>query len=149
MTMQLIRYQPWGAYDLMDRLLAGHDGQLAQDSATAARPGIAWTPSVDIQEEAERFVIHADIPGVEPKDIEISMEDGVLTLSGERKLESREEQAGWKRTERHSGRFLRRFTLPEGTDAEGINAKGSNGVLEIIIPKIAKAAPRKIEIKIN
>ena len=143
--MQLIRYQPWGAFDLVDRLLAGQDGQLAQDAATAAN----WIPSVDIREEAERFVIHADVPGVDPKDIEISMEDGVLTLSGERKLDTSEEKAGWKRQERHSGRFLRRFTLPEGTDAEGINAKGSNGVLEIIIPKVAKVQPRKIEIKVN
>jgi len=146
--MQLIRYQPWGAFDLVDRLLASHDGHLAQDT-TARGPGIAWTPSVDIQEEAQRYVIHADVPGVDPKDIEISMEDGVLTLSGERETEIREEKEGWKRVERHTGRFLRRFALPEGTDAEGISAKGSNGVLEIIIPKTAKVQPRRIEVKVN
>src|SRR5579872_1123247 len=140
MTMQLIRYQPWGHYDLVDRLLAGH----AQNSTAAD-----WTPAVDIKEEAERFVIHADIPGVDPKDIEISMEDGVLSLSGERKSEARSEQDGWTRTERRTGRFLRRFTLPEGTDAEGISAQGSHGVLEIVIPKIAKVAPRKISVKVT
>jgi len=143
--MQLIRYQPWGAFDLVDRLLAGHNGHLIQDTAAAAD----WIPSVDIQEEAERYVIHADVPGVDPKDIEISMEDGVLTLSGERKFDTSEEKAGWKRQERHTGRFLRRFTLPEGTDAEGISAKGSNGVLEIVIPKVAKAVARKIAVEVT
>jgi len=139
--MQLIRYQPWGSYDLMDRLLAGRQ---AQGSAAAE-----WTPAVDVKEETERFVIHADIPGVDPKDIEISMEDGVLSLSGERKSVTTSEQEGYTRTERLTGRFLRRFTLPEGTDAEGISAQGSHGVLEIVIPKAAKAQPRKISVKVN
>ena len=143
--MQLIRYQPWGSFDLVDRVLAGHPSHHAQDTAAAA----GWVPSVDIKEEAERFVIHADVPGVDPKDIEISMEDGVLSLSGERKAEAHEETAGWKRQERRTGRFLRRFTLPEGTDAEGISAQGNHGVLEIVIPKQAKAQPKKITVKVN
>jgi HSP20 family protein len=145
MNMQLIRYQPWGHFDLLDRVLAGQHGRHAQDTTAAAD----WVPSVDIKEEAERFVIHADVPGVDPKDIEISMEDGVLTLSGERKSEARDQQDGWTRTERRTGRFLRRFTLPEGTDAEGISAQGNLGVLEIVIPKIAKVAPKKIQVKVN
>lgn len=143
--MQLIRYQPWGAFELVDRLLAGQQGRFAQDATAVAD----WMPAVDIKEEAERFVIHADVPGVDPKDIEISMEDGTLSLSGERKSETRSEQDGWKRVERHSGKFLRRFTLPEGTDAEGISAQGSHGVLEISIPKAAKAQPRKIAVKVT
>ena len=137
--MQLIRYQPWNAFELMDRVLAGQHPHATAD----------WVPSVDIKEEAERFVIHADVPGVDPKDIEVSMEDGVLTLSGERKSESRTEQDGWKRTERLTGRFLRRFTLPEGADAENISAHGSHGVLEISIPKLAKVQPRKISVKVS
>ena len=140
--MQLIRYQPWGAFDLVDRFLAAQAPHAAGVTAD-------WTPAVDIKEETERFVIHADVPGIDPKDIEISMEDGVLSLSGERKSETREEKDGWARVERKSGRFLRRFTLPEGTDAENISAQGSHGVLEIIIPKIQKAAPRKIQVKVN
>jgi HSP20 family protein len=87
--MHMIRYQPWGSFDLVDRLLAGHAGRYHGADATAD-----WTPAVDIKEEAERFVIHADVPGVDPKDIEISMEDGVLTLAGERKSETRSEQDG-------------------------------------------------------
>jgi HSP20 family protein len=141
--MQLTRYQPLNPFDLMDRLLTAHNARYSDDTTAAAD----WVPSVDIKEEAGRFVIHADVPGVDPKDIEISMEDGVLTLAGERKSESRTEQDGWKRTERLTGRFLRRFTLPEGTDAEGISAQGNHGVLEIVIPKAAKPAARKIAIK--
>lgn len=140
--MQLIRYQPWGAFDLVDRFLAAQNPRYAAEIAD-------WSPAVDIKEEAERFVIHADVPGVDPKDIEVSMEDGVLTLAGERKTESRTEQDGWKRTERLTGKFLRRFTLPEGTDAENISAHGSHGVLEISIPKLAKVQPRKIAVKVS
>jgi HSP20 family protein len=141
--MHVIRYQPWNPMDqFVNRLL---DGQgIRYQGATAD-----WTPSVDIKEEAERFLIHADVPGVDPKDIEVSMEDGVLTISGERKVESRETQEGWTRTERHTGRFLRRFTLPETANAEGISAKGEHGSLEIVIPKQSKAAPRKIAVKVN
>lgn len=147
--MQLIRYQPWGHFDLLDRVLAGQHGRHAQDGNAATGAAADWVPSVDIKEEAERFVIHADVPGVDPKDIEISMEDGVLTLSGERKSAAASEQEGYTRTERRTGRFLRRFTLPEGTDAEGISAQGNHGVLEIVIPKTVKAAPKKIQVKIN
>lgn len=144
--MQLTRYQPLTPFEIMDRLWNAHTGGYGNGESTAAAD---WSPSVDIKEEAERFVIHADVPGVDPKDIDISMEDGVLSLSGERKSESRTEQDGWKRTERLTGRFLRRFTLPEGTDAENISAQGKHGVLEIVIPKVAKAQPRKISVKVN
>lgn len=143
--MNTIRYQPWSAFDLMDRLLAQPGIHFDRETTTAAD----WTPAVDIREEAERFVIHADVPGVDPKDIEVSMEDGVLTLAGERKSERQAEGEGWQRTERLTGRFLRRFTLPEGTDAEGISAKGNNGVLEISIPKLAKIQPRRIAVKVS
>ena len=143
--MQLTRYQPLTPFELMDRLLSAQTGRYSDDTTAAAD----WSPAVDIKEEADRFVIHADVPGVDPKDIDVSMEDGVLTLAGERKSETRDQQDGWTRTERLTGRFLRRFTLPEGTDAENISAHGKHGVLEISIPKIAKAAPKKITVKAN
>ena len=144
--MNVIRYEPWTAMDqLMNRLFDGRAFPRLGEAEVAA----AWVPTVDIKEEAERFVIHADVPGVDPKDIEVSMEDGVLTIRGERKGESREEQDGWKRVERVSGQFFRRFTLPDTADAEGISATGANGVLEVIIPKQARVKPRKIEVKVN
>jgi len=140
--MNVIRYQPW---DLVDRFFNGHHAGLA----TGQNAISAWAPRVDVKEEAERFLIRADVPGVDPKDIEVSVEDGVLTISGERKTEEREESAGWTRVERHSGRFHRSFTLPETVNAAGVTAKGEHGVLEISIPKVEKAQPKKIEVKVN
>ena len=140
--MNVIRYKPWS---LVDQLFNGHRAGFGADLNAIS----AWAPRVDIKEEAERFVIHADVPGVDPRDIEVSVENGVLTISGERKTETREEQDGWSRVERHSGRFHRSFTLPETVDAEGVSAKGEHGTLEISIPKQAKVQPKKIEVKVN
>jgi len=106
----------------------------------------AWTPAVDIKEEPERFVIHADIPGVAPEDIEITMDNGVLSIKGERAYEHKEERKDYKRMERVRGTFYRRFSLPDTADAEKIAATGKNGVLEIVIPKHPVAQPRKIEV---
>lgn len=104
-----------------------------------------WTPAVDVREEAERFVIRADVPGVDPASIDITMEDGVLTMSGERAAAS-EEGVSYQRNERASGQFTRRFNLPESADAESVSARGENGVLEITIPKREQVKPRKITV---
>ena len=106
-----------------------------------------WVPAVDIKEESDRFLIHADIPGVDPKDIDIHMENGVLTISGSRSSESTEERQGYKRQERVRGTFLRRFTLPDTANAEKISAKSANGVLEVEIPKQDKVMPKKITVE--
>ena len=105
-----------------------------------------WQPRVDIKEEPKRFVISADIPGVDPKDIEIHMEKGVLTIKGERNAETKTEDGKFTRVERVHGSFYRRFALPDTADAEQISATGKHGVLEIVIPKKAEAAPRRITI---
>ena len=107
----------------------------------------AWMPAVDIQEEGDRFVLHADIPGVDPKDIEITMENGVLTIRGERTLQNEEEQKNFKRIERVHGSFYRRFTLPDTANPEKISASGKHGVLEIVIPKRPIAQPRRISVE--
>ena len=106
-----------------------------------------WAPRVDIKEEDRRFVIFADIPGVDPSDIEVSMEKGILTIKGERKVESREPNGRFTRLERSHGVFHRRFALPDAADAEGVTASGRHGVLEISIPKRAETTPRRITIK--
>ena len=139
--MNVIRYEP---FSLVDQVF---NGLLSERGLGAGTPVAAWTPRVDVKEEENRFVIHADVPGVDPKDIEITLEDGVLTLKGERKGESRSEQDGWTRVERVAGSFSRRFTLPETVDAEGVAAKGEHGVLEIVIPKQAKLQPKRITVK--
>ncbi len=146
--MNLIRYEPWNLvsqlHNEMNRLFDRNLGTLDGDASLAATD---WVPAVDIKEEPERFVIHADVPGVDPKEIEVTMEDGTLTIRGERKSESREERDGFRRVERVSGQFFRRFTLPDTADSEGISARGNHGVLEVIIPKQAKVQPRRITVK--
>lgn len=107
----------------------------------------AWTPAVDVKEEAGRFVIVADVPGVEPKDIEITMDNGVLTIKGERVSEARDEASGYSRVERASGGFYRRFSLPDTADAQAIAATSTHGVLEVSIPKKAAVQPRRIEVQ--
>ncbi|HJP36707.1 MAG TPA: Hsp20/alpha crystallin family protein, partial [Gammaproteobacteria bacterium] len=97
--------------------------------------------------QTERFVITADVPGVEPDDIEITMEHGILTIKGERAEERNVEHKGFRRVERVSGSFYRRFSLPDSANAERITAQGKNGVLEIVIPKGEKAKVRRISVK--
>ena len=108
--------------------------------------GSNWSPAVDIKEEPERFVLYADIPGVSPTDIEVSMEKGVLTIRGERKHELTTAEQGFHRTERRQGVFIRRFTLPDSVDAENIAATSQDGVLKLVLPKAAPATPRKIKV---
>ena len=105
-----------------------------------------WTPRVDIKEEDTRFAILADIPGVDPKDIEITMEKGILSIKGERKADSAGENGKVTRAERSHGSFYRRFALPDSANAEGIQATGRNGVLEVSIPKKPETTPRRIQV---
>ena len=101
---------------------------------------------MDIKEEADKFVIHADIPGVKPEDIDISMHDGVLTIKGEKKTEAKTENAGYKRVERTYGSFYRRFSLPDTANADAISAASKHGVLEVVIPKREAVQPKKINV---
>lgn len=143
--MALVHYEPWGMLSQlrreMDKVFEGRPDEENSNVVTSD-----WVPAVDIKEEPERFVIHADIPGVDPKDIEVHMENGVLSIKGERETESREEREGYKRVERSRGTFYRRFSLPDTADAEKINAQSKNGVLEITIPKHEKLQPRRISV---
>ena len=105
-----------------------------------------WAPRVDIREDEQRFVILADIPGVDPAQIDVSMEKGILTIKGECDDATAESNGKFTRVERARGAFHRRFALPDSADAEGITANGRFGVLEIVIPKKAQATPRRITI---
>ena len=145
--MSLVRYEPWSAMEQlrreMGRMFEGHSS--AEEGSSIATSD--WVPAVDIKETDKEFVIHADIPGVDPDDIDVHMEDGMLSIKGERESESKEEREGYKRVERQRGSFYRRFSLPDTANAEKISAKSKNGVLEITIPKQEKAHPRKISVK--
>jgi HSP20 family protein len=106
-----------------------------------------WVPRVDIKEEPSRFVIFADLPGVDPSAIEVNMDKGVLSIKGERKTEAQGEGERWSRNERAHGVFFRRFALPDSANPDGIEATGKHGVLEISIPKRPEASPRRINVQ--
>ena len=142
--MALVRYEPWS---LMARL---HDdinrtfNDWAGSDTSAATAD--WVPPADVEEYDDRFELFVDLPGVPANEVEITLQSGVLTLSGERRVARSTETVARSRRERGVGRFHRRFILPESVDADGVNAKERDGVLEIVIPKRAAAQPRRIEV---
>ena len=130
---------------LFDRLLEGNLF-LGSNNDESSVVTSQWMPLVDIREEQDRFVLHADIPGVDPQDIEVQMDKGMLTIKGERRAERSVQNERYSRVERLHGSFHRRFALPDSADPEGITASGSNGVLEIVIPKRPESTPRRIQV---
>jgi HSP20 family protein len=142
--MTIVRYEPWALLSRFQRQLDRAVSETAEDPSSAS---VSWIPHVDIREEAERFVVVADLPGVEAKDISVTAEKGVLTVRGERRSEKKSTADGYERVERATGTFLRRFTLPESAEAEAIKATHVNGVLEISIPKRPQEQPRRISVQ--
>jgi len=142
--MAIVRYNPIGFQDeiknVFDKFFNGEEGD--QSNVVTSQ----WVPRVDIKEEPSRFVIQADIPGVDPADIEIHMDKGVLSIKGERKAENVDQTEKYTRVERSRGVFYRRFALPDSANPEGISANGKHGVLEIVIPKRPETTPRRINI---
>ena len=137
--MTVLRYEPWA---LLNRLHREFD----QNVEAAARDA-SWAPAVDIHEEAQRFLVRADLPGVKSTDIEVTADKGVLTLRGERQIEQRAVDGHYSRVERVAGNFVRTFTLPDNVQTDAIKAQFKDGVLELTIPKVAKAEPRRIEVQ--
>jgi HSP20 family protein len=145
--MAIVRYEPWAVVNRLHQSLDQFFNETLSSPEASSSPSVAWVPRVDIHEEKDRFVVLADVPGVDPKDIDITSENGVLTVRGERRSEKRETDTGYERVERVSGAFLRRFTLPEGANTDSIKAKQTNGVLEVTIPKTPALQPRRISIE--
>jgi HSP20 family protein len=108
-----------------------------------------WVPAMDLVETEDHFILRADLPGLTDKDVSIELEDNVLTVSGERQAEHEETKQGYFRVERATGRFSRSLTLPEGVDAESVQASFENGVLEVRIPKPEERKPRKVAISVG
>lgn len=142
--MALVRYEPWTLlsrlHDDINRRFSDWQGN---DSSSATAQ---WAPAVDVEEYADRFELFVDLPGVAARDVDITLESGVLTLSGERNVSRSADDLLNARRERGSGRFHRRFILPDTVDAERVRATENNGVIAVTIPKQAKAQPRKIKI---
>ncbi|TFH07888.1 MAG: Hsp20/alpha crystallin family protein [Nitrosomonadales bacterium] len=141
--MAITRYEPW---NWLNQLQSELERAPIWGSSEGSVATAAWAPAVDIKEEKDRFVLHADLPGVQPEETDVSMEDGVLTIKGEKKSEAVTEREGYKRVERTYGSFHRRFSLPDTANADEIVAKSKNGVLEIIIPKRQAVQPKKITV---
>ena len=146
--MNLVYYQPWS---MMDRWRREIDELFTRssDESLAANSTASWSPSVDLQEGSDHFVLRADVPGVALKDIEVSAEDGTLTIRGERLAREPVRNDGFEHIERAAGRFLRRFTLPDSARSEAIKARYVDGVLEIEIRKQPRVEAKRISVTVN
>jgi HSP20 family protein len=114
-----------------------------------AGDSVGWTPACDIYEDGEEIVVRAELAGVEPGDVELRFENGVLTLKGERKLEKEDRRENYHRLELSYGTFTRAFSMPATIDAEKIRAESKQGVLVIHLPKKPEAKPKSIQVKVN
>ncbi|MDV6345440.1 Hsp20/alpha crystallin family protein [Nitrosomonas sp. Is37] len=144
--MAIMRYEPWGLLTQLQKELEQMRGDAAREGSSATAE---WVPAVDIKEEPDKFVLLADLPGVKPEEIDISMENGVLTIKGEKKTETKTEKEGYKRVERTYGSFYRRFSLPDTANPNAISAVSKHGVLEIVIPKRESVQPKKINVTLT
>lgn len=145
--MSLIRYTPFAE---LEGFPAGL--KMFQESVNRlfAEPnGRPWVPPVDIKETENELIFKADIPDIELKDIDVRMENGNLTIRGERKFEKTENGGGWHRVERSYGTFERVFTLPETVDPDAVKADYKNGTLTLMLPKKEIAKPRQIKVQVS
>jgi HSP20 family protein len=119
------------------------------DSSGSAGAGRRWIPAMDLVESDDHYVLRADLPGMSEADVDLSLEDNVLTLSGERKSDHEDKSDGYYRVERAVGSFSRSLTLPEGVDGDAIEASFDKGVLQVRIPKPEQRKPRKVQIQVG
>jgi HSP20 family protein len=107
----------------------------------------AWMPALDVRETEERYEVHVDLPGLDPSDVNVTFEDGMLTLSGKRQFDQENRGDTWHRIERGFGSFARSIRLPQTADTERIEASFDKGVLTVVVPKTEQAKPRTIEVR--
>jgi HSP20 family protein len=152
--MALIRWEPAREINSlqqeMNRLFSTFfDAPTAAAGGSGGGGARRWIPAMDLVETEEDFVLRADLPGMTRGDVDLSLEDSVLTVSGERKADHEERSEGFYRIERATGSFSRSLTLPEGVDGDAIAATFDNGVLEVRIPKPEQRKPRKLQITVT
>ena len=145
--------QVWNPFHEFENLLARYNKGSGSNPSTSMTSDLSfadWAPSVDIEEEEDKYLIKADLPGVDKKDIDVKLENGVLSIRGEKQTE-KETGKGTKRhrTERFHGTFARSFTLPDAVKAEKVDASYKDGVLSLTIPKAEEAKPKSIDIKVS
>jgi len=145
--MSLIKYTPFTEFETFPvGLKAFQDTVNRLFTEPTGRP---WLPPVDIKETENDLILKADVPDVEMKDIDVRVENGTLTIRGERKFEAEKKEGSWHRVERSYGTFERAFTLPETVDTEAVKADYKAGVLTITIPKKEVAKPRQIKVDVK
>lgn len=145
--MTLMKWDPWREIeDMFDRYTKAVGWPRGGQEALASSD---WSPRVDIVESEQEFLIKADIPGVEKDHVKVSVENGVLTIHGERKSEKEEKDAKFHRVERFTGTFVRRFTVPENVDSDAIKAVFKDGMLTLHLPKTEKALPKALDIHVE
>jgi HSP20 family protein len=142
--MALVRWEPARGLDSvqsdLDRMFDAFFG------TRRANGGYRWAPAMDLVETDDHLVVKADLPGLDKDDVEIEVSDRVLTISGERKTEHEEREGGYYRVERAYGSFSRSLSLPEGVDADKVEAEFDKGVLEVRVPKPSERKPHRVEI---
>ncbi|HTT70254.1 MAG TPA: Hsp20/alpha crystallin family protein [Anaeromyxobacteraceae bacterium] len=142
----LMRWDPWREMSRVQEEF----GKLFEDRlALQAGESLGWTPATDIYEDEDGLNLRFDLAGVDPKDVDIRFENGVLTIKGERKLEHAEKKENYHRIERSYGAFNRSFSLPPTVDADKIRADSKGGVLMVHLPKKAEAKPKSIQVQVN
>jgi HSP20 family protein len=124
--------------EVMERFFGQENGK--------PRSGEVWAPRVDVEETDKEILVKADLPGVDPKNIEITVENGVLMVRGEKNEEKEEKKKNYHRIERFAGSFYRAIQLPPGADTEKVSAASANGVVTVTIPKKAEAQPKKVTV---
>lgn len=150
--MAIVRWEPFrDLLSLQDRMnrIFGEYRQAAGASDDEWALGGSWAPAVDIYEQGNDIVLKAELPGVDPKDLDIRLENNVLTLRGQRKLENEVKKESYHRVERSYGSFSRSFTLPSVVDQAGIKAEVRDGILKLVLPKREEAKPKQIEISVG
>ncbi len=139
----------WEPFRDLARLQDEMTRLLGDERMFRAGESVGWTPSCDIYEDEEAVKVRFELAGVDPKNVEVRFENGVLTLKGERKLENEEKRENYHRVELSYGTFTRSFSLPGTIDAEKIRAESKDGVLTVTLPKRAEAKPRSIQVKVT
>lgn len=147
--MSLIRWEPFGATDDVFARMPSIFGRWPKSFDFNGNKALDWAPSVDISETDAEYLVRAELPAVKKEDVRITVEDGMLTISGERKQKTEEKNEKLHRVESVYGKFSRSFTLPENTDAANIRAESKDGVITVHVAK-AKSEPKKpTEIKVQ
>jgi HSP20 family protein len=146
-NMAIVRFEPFRELqDRMNRLFTeSYRGPAGEEDWAL---GGTWAPAVDIYEQDNNIVIKAELPGVDPKDVDIRLDNNILTIKGERKLDNEVKKENYHRVERAYGVFTRSFTLPSGVDPNGIKAEYKDGVLRLTLPKREEAKPKQIQISV-